>query len=152
MWRTIEECRNIGSVFLPRTCGGECIYWNDGTESSRLLTVSLACFLMMYHCIVTIEADLMFFAHVIPYQILQIDKLNNTNCVSPSFFFPKEMSIIQPPPRTQTSSVLKRCYVCGKLRHISAFAQSVMNYCYSICNECYSFHDRAPSCGIEELL
>ena len=47
---------------------------------------------MMYHCIVTIEADLMFFAHVIPYQILQIDKLNNTNCVSPSFFFSQNVN------------------------------------------------------------
>lgn len=143
MWRTIEECRDIGSVFLPRTCGGECVYWNDGTESSRLLTVSLACFLMMYHCIVTIEADLMFFAHVIPYQILQIDKLNNTNCVSPSFFFPK-MSINQPPPRTQTSSVLKRCYVCGKLQtHICVYAECNELLLLRSATKCYSFHDRS---------
>ena len=77
--------------------------------------------------------------------------MDEVNCVSPSFFFPIDMPINQYPSRTRRSYALKRCHVCGKVRHISAFTQNVMNYRYSICNECYSFRDPTPNSGNEGL-
>ena len=36
------------------------------------------------------------------------------------------------------SAVMKQCRVCGNVKHLSAFTQTVSNYCNSICNHCYS--------------
>ena len=36
------------------------------------------------------------------------------------------------------SAVMKKCSICRNVKHLSAFTQTVYNYCNSICNHCYS--------------
>lgn len=36
----------------------------------------------------------------------------------------------------RSSSVQKTCRVCHRVKHISAFTKSVLNYCNSVCNIC----------------
>ena len=37
-----------------------------------------------------------------------------------------------------SSAVMKTCRICRNVKHLSAFTQTVFNYCNSICNHCYS--------------
>ena len=36
-----------------------------------------------------------------------------------------------------SSAVMQKCRICGNVKHLSAFTQTVFNYCNSICNYCY---------------